>query len=278
MATMPESPLRISGAKEYQGFSYRAAENEHAVYWRGNGPAVIILHELGGLAHPTFVLADRVVDAGFRVAIPHLFGTPMDDSTGAQFRNYARLCISAEFARLAANVTAPITVWLRCLATDLARWCEWPKVGAIGMCLTGGFVLPMIIEDSVTIAVTSQPAIPIRPRQLSNSRMRAQLNVSSEDIRKAANQAEARNKQVVGFRFSEDWICPMERFARLRDEFGTRFFPNVYDTPAPEWGLTTKAHSVLTYSAPEGPANTNHPSHRAIREVLRVLEALREPQ
>ena len=46
------------------------------VYAGGTGPAVVVIHEVPGL-HPGVVeFAQRVVDAGFSVRMPSLFGTP----------------------------------------------------------------------------------------------------------------------------------------------------------------------------------------------------------
>jgi hypothetical protein len=45
-----------------------------------------------------------------------------------------------------AGVSAPITIWLRALAHHIFVTEKSPKVGVIGMCLTGAFVKPLVIE------------------------------------------------------------------------------------------------------------------------------------
>lgn len=60
-----------------------------------------------------------------------------------------RACVSAEFRALAANVSSPVTQWLRALARLAHEECEGPGVGAIGMCFTGIFPPAMMLESSV---------------------------------------------------------------------------------------------------------------------------------
>jgi dienelactone hydrolase len=272
----PESPLALPGRADYAGFQYTADGITHAVYWKGAGPGVVVLHELPGLAEATLALCDRIVDAGFFVAVPHLFGSPLKESKPRSTYNYVRLCISSEFARLKANVSAPITTWLRALTRDVAVWCDHPKVGAIGMCLTGGFVIPMMLERGVSVAVTSQPAIPLTPRKASTNHSRRALNVASADVAESAKRATQDGKVLLGFRFSDDWKCPAERFSRLKESFGDQFHRHDIPTPDPRWGLTRNAHSVLTYECPPD-ASASHPSEEAIRLVIAFLARLKTP-
>ena len=46
------------------------------VYAAGSGPAVIVIHEVPGLHPQVAAFAQRVVDAGFSVRMPSLFGIP----------------------------------------------------------------------------------------------------------------------------------------------------------------------------------------------------------
>ena len=49
---------------------------EHEVYWAGAGPAVIVIHEMPGLHPGVTAFGQRLVDAGFTVYMPSLFGRP----------------------------------------------------------------------------------------------------------------------------------------------------------------------------------------------------------
>ena len=60
----------------YEEFDFDDGRWTRAVFRRGSGPAVIIIHEIPGL-HPLVVrFADRVAAAGMTVFLPSLFGEP----------------------------------------------------------------------------------------------------------------------------------------------------------------------------------------------------------
>ena len=82
-------------------------------------------------------------------------------STGAVLRSILQVCITREFAILA-DRTSPVVTWLRALAANAHRECGGPGVGAIGMCLTGGFALAMAVEPAVLAPILSRRAC--RPR------------------------------------------------------------------------------------------------------------------
>ena len=104
----------------------------HDVYRRGSGPGVVVVHEVPGITPAVARFADEVVDAGFRVAMPSLVGTPgkaLSVPYGAQ--SMAKMCVAREFGAWAVGRTAPIISWLRALAANLhdesggaasARW------------------------------------------------------------------------------------------------------------------------------------------------------------
>lgn len=48
----------------------------HRVFRAGSGPAVIVIHEAPGLHPDVSEFGRHVVDAGFTVFMPSLFGTP----------------------------------------------------------------------------------------------------------------------------------------------------------------------------------------------------------
>src|SRR5215471_4866669 len=134
-----------------------------AVYVTGAGPAVIVMAEMPGFSPHVARFARWVRDAGFTVYMPSLFGRdgalPTVDEGVATFQ---RACVSAEFRTMAANVSSPVTQWLRSLARLAHGECGGPGVGAIGMCFTGNFALTMMLEPAMLAPVLSQPALPLK--------------------------------------------------------------------------------------------------------------------
>src|SRR4051795_1408008 len=87
------------------------------VHVAGSGPAVIVMTEMPGISPHVARFARWVRDAGFTVYMPSLFGrdgaVPTDEEGVAVFQ---RACVSAEFRAMAADVSSPVTQWLRALA------------------------------------------------------------------------------------------------------------------------------------------------------------------
>ena len=214
----------------------------HQVYRGGAGPAVVVIHEIPGV-HPGMVsFARRLVEGGYTVYLPSLFGRPgQPASTGAVLRSILRVCVTREFAILA-DRTSPIATWLRALAATAYSDCGGPGVGAIGMCLTGGFALAMAVEPAVLAPVVSQPGLPAPL----TARKRAAVGLDPADLA----QVKARTRGglcVLGLRFSADRGCPAERFQTLRRELGEGFEAiEVDSSPGNPYGIPTRAHAVLT--------------------------------
>ena len=231
-----------------------------AVFRGGSGPAVIVMHEVPNLHPGVIAFGRRVVDAGFTVYMPSLFGTPGAAVTIAtNLRSMARACISREFSTWATRRTSPITTWLRALARDAHAACGGPGVGALGMCLTGGFALAMMVDDTVVAPVLSQPSVPFPIARA----QRRDLGISDEDlavIRKRTDTC------VMGLRFTGDILVPAARFERLRAELGDRFIGIEIDSsPANAHGIGRTAHSVLAQDYVDTPG---HPTREALDRVL----------
>jgi dienelactone hydrolase len=194
--------------------------------------------------------------------LPELFGTagrPLDMPYGA--RSLLRACVSREFGVLATGRTSPITAWLRQLAVVEHRRCGGPGVGALGMCLTGGVALGMLVEPVVLAPVLSQPSTPF---PLGAAR-RADLGLSPEDL-ELVKERIAGGACVIGLRFTGDLAATHERFAQLRSELGAGFIAVEIDSSgANPWGYKRSAHSVLTqdYLDDEG-----SPTRAALEQVL----------
>ncbi|MEQ8247612.1 MAG: dienelactone hydrolase family protein [Alphaproteobacteria bacterium] len=231
------------------------------VFSAGSGPGVIVIHEVPGITPEVVRFARWVVEAGFQVAMPSLFGVPgKPKSTAYILSSFARTCISREFKCLAAEETSPITDWLRALCRDLHNRCGGPGVGAVGMCLTGNFALALMMEPSMMAPVLSQPSLPL---PLGRERKRG-LHLSKEAL--AAAQRRTRDgARILGLRFDTDPACPGERFARLRDSFGDRF--EEIEIPG-RYAATRMRHSVLTNDLVD---ETGHPTLAARDRVLAFL-------
>jgi len=228
----------------------------------GSGPAVIVIHEIPGL-HPLVVaFGRRVIAAGMTAYFPSLFGEPgREAGTGYMLREIARACVSREFATWATRKTSPIVSWLRALARDAHQACGGPGVGAIGMCLTGGFALAMMVDETVVAPVLSQPSMPFPVSRAH----RRDLGVSDADLGKIKARCAA-GTPVMGLRFTGDRSSPGERFERLREELGDRFLGIEIDSsPGNAFGVPRNAHSVVTMHLVDEPG---HPTRIALDRVI----------
>lgn len=274
--TLPPPALAGFAASTFSHDGY-----SHQVFTAGNGPAVVLIHEVPGL-HPGVVdLARRLVDRGFRVYLPSLFGTPgAEATTGAMLRTIGRICVSREFRGLTRQ-PAGATGWLRALVRQ--AWADGAGtagadtagstpgrgagVGVIGMCLTGGFALATALEPAVLAAVMSQPALPL-PLGASG---RASIGLAPRDIDtlKERTTDGPAGLGILGLRFTDDRGCPPERFQTLRTEFGPGFESIEIDSsPGNAAGIPSSAHCVLTVSLVDEPG---HPTRVALERTVEFL-------
>ena len=225
------------------------------------GPAIIVVHEIYGFTSTLARFCRWVRDAGFRVYAPILFGEP-DASNPEQPSNtrIVSLCISREFTMLRANKSSPVTEWLRALARLAYDECGGRGVGAIGMCVTGGFALSMALDPVVLASVLAQPGLPaLNP---------AALDIAPDDLARV----QARTQQGLrlrGYRFEGDTLCRAPRFATLRTAFGTAFtgteLPDSAGNPAGMKARGKPPHSVFTADLIDAPGE---PTRAAVDEVI----------
>lgn len=219
------------------------------VYRKGEGPGVVVVHEVPGITDKVIAFAQEVVDAGFTVVLPCLFGKPgAPASAGYALSTLARLCVRSEFTKLGLRRTAPIADWLRALARSLHGELGGPGVGALGMCFTGGFALAMMADGPIVAPILAQPSVPF---PLGRAR-RADLNLSPADLASVKAKA-ADGCAVLGLRYVDDPAVG-SRFDTLREELGDKFI--AVEFPG-------RKHSTLT-------------EHRQQEGVDRVLAFLRE--
>lgn len=246
--------------------AFAGAGVTHDVYERGSGPGVILMPEIPGITPEVLGLAQHLVDQGFTVSIPSLFGVPgRKDSTGYTLGVVARLCVSAEFRAFATDARRPVADYLRALARDLAARTPGPGVGVIGMCFTGGFALAAAVDDVVLAPVVSQPSVPF---SVSGAR-RSDAGVSGAELDAVAKRASGSGLCLLGLRFTADGIAPRDRFDTLRGRLGDAFEVIELDSsPGNSAGFAKSAHSVLTAEVREEPG---HPALAARERVVRFL-------
>ena len=89
--------------------------------WRsGNGPGVVIMHEVPGITPRVARFARIVRDRGFTVFLPEMFGVvDKPVSGGYAVSSMVHCCVSQEFHVLATGGSSPITDWLRKLCRQV---------------------------------------------------------------------------------------------------------------------------------------------------------------
>jgi dienelactone hydrolase len=229
--------------------SHTADGITHETYRKGQGPAVIVIHEIPGMTPDVIRFAEEVVSTGFTVVMPHLFGVPEDDPTPRVLaREFAKICVNKEFTKLALNQTTPIADWLRSLARELDAEIPGPGVGVVGMCFTGGFALAMLADAPVVAPVVCQPSAPFAI----GKKRGADLNLTPGDLAKVKEKVAA-GCSVLGLRYDKD-PATGRRFETLRRELGDNFI--AVEFPG-------RKHNTLT-------------EHRQEEGVDRVLAFLQE--
>jgi dienelactone hydrolase len=246
----------------------------HRVFRTGDGPAVIVMHEVAGITPPTVRLAELIAENRFAVFMPLLFGGVGQSTRVRRYAALAQACLSREFTIFARGRTSPIVGWLRCLAQEARRECEGRGVGVIGMCFTGGFALAMMADDAVVAPVLSQPSLPAELPLIPCRATRADLGLSPEDLERVKRRRDT-GARFMGLRFTCDRISPGERFAALRDLLGDRFLAvEVPSWPGNRHGIRGKAHSVLTgdsYLGDDREHVVDDPTIPAIEAVIGFL-------
>jgi len=226
----------------------------HDVYERGDGPPVVLIQELPGIGPETLRLADRLVAAGYRVILPHLFG-PL--GRVSMLGNFARVfCMRREFHLFARQESSPVVDWLRALCRDVRPPADGGGVGVIGMCLTGNFAITLMADDSVLAAVASQPSLPLGAQ--------GALHMSAGETQAARLRLD-QHGPMLAFRFAGDRGCTAAKFDRIAETFNDGQKDRVQLTTLPGDG-----HSVLTLHFVD---EDGHPTRAALQSVLDYFDA-----
>jgi dienelactone hydrolase len=239
----------------------------HDVYRKGSGPGVVLIPEIPGLTPQVLALGNYLVDNGFSVVSPSLFGQPGRPFTaGYMGSTIARACVAREFMAFATNAERPVAPYLRALARDLNERAPGKGVGVIGMCFTGGFALAAAVDDSVLAPVLSQPSVPlaVTPAQ------RRDPGVSEAELQRVVKRATDEGLCAMGLRFTADRMVPKERFQTLKQRLGDAFeVIEIDSSPGNEHGFGRMAHSVLTEEVRE---KDGHPAYEARKRVVEFFK------
>jgi dienelactone hydrolase len=261
--TAPEADLTGWSAAPFTATGY-----SHDVYRKGEGPGVVLIPEMPGIHPGVLALGNHLVDHGFTVACPSLFGTPGAPGVGpGMVPVILRGCVAKEFAAFATNADRPVAHYLRALARDLNEKTPGKGVGVIGECWSGGFALAAAVDDSVLAPVLSQPSLPLGL----TAKRRRDPGLSEAELKIVERRAADEGLCALGLRFSEDRLSPAERFTTLKDRLGDAFeVIEISSKKGNEHGFGAMSHSVLTLEMRE---HEGHPAYEARKRVVEFLRA-----
>lgn len=250
--------MAITQIADYEKQSFSAVmhngyEAMHDVYTRGKGRPVVLIQELPGIGQETLRLADKLIEAGFSVVMPHLFG-PIGRTS--LVGNIARVfCLRREFKLFEANKSSPIVDWLKALCTKVATERSVEGVGVIGMCLTGNFAISLIAHDNVLAAVASQPSMPVFKHDA--------LHMSKEEVLKVCKKIDETQAMLM-LRFEKDVICRSRKEKVIDETFNADGKNRIKKHIMPG-----KRHSVLTIDFVD---QEGHPTYQALESVISYFD------
>jgi dienelactone hydrolase len=238
---MPVEEELMDALDDFTRFDFWGDGYTKRVYRKGEGPPVIVIHEMPGITPLVARFGRRVADHGFTVFMPSLFGTDgkKPRSKLDYLPSFAQICISRQFALFAENRSGPVVDWLRALARNVHKEIGGRGVGVVGMCLTGNFALTMAIDPEVMAPVLAQPSLPLGRKR------GAAVNASPEALKAVRDRHAADGLKVIGLRFKGDTMCPPARFETLHRLLGPAFEPHELEDSSARTG-GAHPHSVLT--------------------------------
>ena len=166
----------------------RHAHGYLAVPASGSGPGVIVIQEWWGLDEHIAGIADRLASEGFVALAPDLFGGSVahDEDTAAQLMG------DLSVVQAAADLAGAVDFLLAHESVTSQR------VGAVGFCMGGGFVLLLAAQrgDAVAAAVPFYGVGPAVPQSYSGLRAAVQGHYGEQDTMYPVEQARAQERQV----------------------------------------------------------------------------------
>jgi dienelactone hydrolase len=203
----------------FQPFDFKDSKGRtHRVFAAGEGPPVVVLHELPGLTPPDILLGKMLINKGYTALVPLLFGYPGDDRFA---HNLFQVCGKDQFDCSASGSSPRALEWIHEFCTSVHDiWKEGAGVGVVGMCLTGEFPLALLRIDSVKGAVLCQPTNPFNVLTLVHLGKGTKIGLSNCDLELARKS----KIPILGIRYTGDAFCPAARFDTLGRMFPGQFF------------------------------------------------------
>ncbi len=166
-----------------------AAHGYLAMPATGSGPGVIVIQEWWGLTDHIADVTDRVAAAGFVALAPDLFG----GSVAHDADEAGRLMTELPVDRAATDLRGAVDYLLAHPAVT------GDKVGAIGFCMGGGFVLMLAAQegDRVGAAVPFYGVGPAVPSTYEGLTAAVQGHYGEQDDFYPVDQAKAQEKQIA---------------------------------------------------------------------------------
>lgn len=163
---------------------------------------LLVLHELPGMSSTFIDYCCRMIGHGYKVYMPLLFKSP---NTRMGNIEMGLFCLSREFRAMFCpdgqeQHRRPFTAWLRHLSRTIVEREAGRRVGVVGMCLTGGFALAGLAEDSIDAVICAQPSMPLIGRA-------ASLAMSATERSAIRSRAQTLPPPCAkGYRYKNDFI------------------------------------------------------------------------
>ena len=155
----------------------------------GRGPGVIVIQEWWGLTDHIADVADRLAAEGFVALAPDLFG----GKTAHDADEAGQLMSELPVERAARDLAGAVDFLLGHDAVISS------KVGAVGFCMGGGFVLQLAAQqgDKVAAAVPFYGVGPAVPKQYAGLTAAVQGHYGEQDAFYPADSARQQEKQIA---------------------------------------------------------------------------------
>jgi dienelactone hydrolase len=227
---------------------------KHDVYSIGSGnKIVVIIQELPGIGQETLALADRFVEQGYKVFLPHLFGPLGKTATNTNL--FRVLCMRREFKIFAKNESSPIVDFLSGLCSHLKTKFKTKGVAVIGMCLTGNFAISLMANKDVLAGFASQPSMAALSQK--------SLHMSSDEITEIKNNIDKVGAMHCGS-FEKDKLCSHEKILLLDKTFNEEGTKRIIFHQLPG-----KGHAILTLDFVD---EEGHPTRKTLEEVFKYFD------
>ncbi len=228
----------------------------------GDGPPVVIAHEMDGLSRGCLVLARELAEspAKHRVYLPLLFGKWNANAPSKHLLGFiGGRAWGKRWQLREPDSLGGIIDEAAALCREISQRHGGKRVTVIGSCLTGSWPVALLREPCVAGGILCQPALPMLP---GSDTAKRGLGLTGIELEASVAAAKRENKSLLGFCYLEDQFTPeamLAKFERLESAFGDRFAPCILASRedrdrVPDWATwieagETRGHSTLTKNA-----------------------------